>query len=139
MHNAESVDEFLSVDSSSTLVSRRRTICRILSVTVLHDQLVCVLDNGVVEVYRYGMSPRAKTNINIIQAKTNGRDSRGRRQDQSADPYSADSSEDASVCNLMYRRSHFMQAYKTQAPGRGKKQSSSATSSARQIDDATTR
>jgi len=136
MRIAESVDELLSVDSSSTLVSRRRAICRILSVTVLHDQLVCVLDNGVVEVFRCGMSPRAKTNINIIQAKTNGR---SRRQDQSADPHSADSSEDASVCNLMYRRSHFMQAYKTQAPGRGKKQSSSATSSARQIDDATTR
>ena len=140
VQSIDSLEEFLSVDSAATLVSRRRTICRILRVTVLADQIVCVLDNGIIEVYRYGMSPGAKAAIMHIQAAMNqqqvtkarggGRHSlaRGRAGGSEGagpasstfpilgaeplDPYSADSSTDAAVCNLLYRRSHFVHAYR---------------------------
>lgn len=77
-----SIEEFISIDAASTIVSRRRYVCRILFTMVLIDQIVCILDNGVIEVYRYGISDSAKVAVAEMEQDiaANRRKNRGNRR-----------------------------------------------------------
>lgn len=62
----ETQEEALSIDSCSTLVIRSPS-SRILKCSICVGRIVCVLDNGVIEAYRYGLSEVIKQNLTSEQ------------------------------------------------------------------------
>lgn len=62
----ETQEEALSIDSCSTFVLRS-TSTRVLKSHVIPGRIVCVLDNGVLEAYRYGMSDLLRSNLSAEQ------------------------------------------------------------------------
>ena len=65
--NSESVEEYLSMDSSSTMVSRRRYSNKIISSLILSDQIICLVDNGILELFRYGLTESASISLNHLR------------------------------------------------------------------------
>ena len=62
----ETPEEALSVDACSTLVLRPTTT-RVIKSVIAAGRIVCVLDNGVVEAYRYGLSEQVRQTLSNDQ------------------------------------------------------------------------
>lgn len=62
----ETQEEALSIDSCATFVVRSIST-RILQSYVAPGRIICILDNGVLEAYRYGMSELIRSNLSTEQ------------------------------------------------------------------------
>ena len=62
----ETPEEALSIDACSTLVLRPTTT-RVIRTVITAGRIVCVLDNGVVEAYRYGLSEQVRQTLSNDQ------------------------------------------------------------------------
>jgi hypothetical protein len=62
----ETLEEALSIDSCTTHVLRR-TNTRILRTHIIAGRIICILDNGVLEAYRYGLCELVKNNLSSEQ------------------------------------------------------------------------
>ena len=65
-----SLEEELSVSASCTLVNRLSS-AKIVDMIVKSGTVICILDNGVLEAYRFGMSNTAKFLVNNYKRETN--------------------------------------------------------------------
>ena len=71
------MEEKLAIDASCTLVNRLSS-GRVVDIIIRASNIICVLENGVLESYRYGLSEVAKVIVANGNRETDRRDRRGR-------------------------------------------------------------